>query len=404
MDTIKQIETPYNNATSIFDATNSLLLENGILDSTGTEVAQLEQNPANPAWLFALGCGSLHTSWQERLAKAYACLDPQNCEEDQVLVLASIAGLSRGNGTPSHITVTIKNMSDSDITIPRGTLFRESSTNNEWATASPVSIQGKEEVEGQTVYHSATTTLYCSKDGPFSVSADTIFSMSDEDSDFDLDAKSLSNSVLGENIESIASLRNRISSGDAQTDPVSKAEAEISRLSGVESCSIWFNPNDNATEIWSDGQGNVLTVPGRNAYIAIKGVDIDGRLAEAYFKHMDNPATQGEMTSEYRRGQQSLSVKYDVAVPVPVTINVTYREAGAKDGIGLAIKERISLFSETLSAGENVTSQMVSKWLSDLGYGEIIGCSIGENKEMSSNIQPLQICSFPSESIVLYPV
>ena len=61
MDIVKKIETPYNNAVAILNRTNELLNENNILDSTGTNIAQLEQNIANPAWLFALACGSLHT-------------------------------------------------------------------------------------------------------------------------------------------------------------------------------------------------------------------------------------------------------------------------------------------------------------------------------------------------------
>lgn len=398
MDTTKRIDTPYNNATAAFDATNSLLQENGILDSTGTEVAQLEQNPANPAWLFALACGSLHTSWQEQLAKAYSALDPQNCEEDQVLVLASIAGLSRGNGTPSHITIGIKNLSENDVVIPRGTLFKETSTNHKWATVSDVSIQRKEEIDGETVYHTERATLYCSVDGPFDVSEGTEFKVVDEESGFELKTESLSKSVLGESIETIASLRNRISSGDEQTDPVKKAEEAIGRLSGIESCSIWFNPNATPVAIWSDGEGHDITVPGRNSYIAIKGVDIDGKLAEAYFKHIDVPATTGALSSDYRRGQQVLTVKYNAAEPVTIPIHVKYG-AGAKEGIAFAIKERIASFSETLATGENVTAQMVAEWLTDLGYGEIVGCTIGDDGALISDIQPLQVCAFSPDEI-----
>ena len=109
MDTVKTIESPYNNAVAVINRTNELLNENNIKDSTGNQIAQLEITPANPAWLFALACGSLHTSWQEKIAKAYSALDAQNCEDDQVLVLASIAGLSRDSGTPSHITATLSN-------------------------------------------------------------------------------------------------------------------------------------------------------------------------------------------------------------------------------------------------------------------------------------------------------
>ena len=116
MDSVKTIDTPYNNAVSVLNKTNQLLLENNIKDSTGEAVAQLEATPANPAWLFALACGSLHTSWQEKIAKAYSALDAQNCEDDQVLVLASIAGLSRDSGTPSHITATLSNNGNTSVT------------------------------------------------------------------------------------------------------------------------------------------------------------------------------------------------------------------------------------------------------------------------------------------------
>ena len=111
MDAVKTIETPYSNAVALVNRFNEYLVNNGIMDSNGTELAQLDVNPANPGWLFSLACGNLHTSWQEQLAKAYAALDSQNCEEDQVLVLAALAGLQRGNGTPAHITVSIRNSS-----------------------------------------------------------------------------------------------------------------------------------------------------------------------------------------------------------------------------------------------------------------------------------------------------
>lgn len=133
MDSVKTIDTPYNNAVSVLNKTNQLLLENNIKDSTGEAVAQLEATPANPAWLFALACGSLHTSWQEKIAKAYSALDAQNCEDDQVLVLASIAGLSRDSGTPSHITATLSNNGNTSVTIPVGTIFNESVTGHNWA-------------------------------------------------------------------------------------------------------------------------------------------------------------------------------------------------------------------------------------------------------------------------------
>ena len=46
------------------------------MDSTGSEIAQLEQNVANPCLVVCFGLWSLHTSWQEKLAKGILCLRP----------------------------------------------------------------------------------------------------------------------------------------------------------------------------------------------------------------------------------------------------------------------------------------------------------------------------------------
>ena len=147
MDTAKTIDTPYTNAVALINEANDIFTHYQIKDSTGTEIAQLDQNPSNPAWLFALACGSLHTAWQEQLAKAYACLDPQSCEEDQVLVLAALAGIERGNGTPAHITVQLANNDlVNTVTIPAGTLFSETYSNNSWGLNRNVTLQKKGEL------------------------------------------------------------------------------------------------------------------------------------------------------------------------------------------------------------------------------------------------------------------
>ena len=218
MDTVKTIETPYNNAVSVINKVNELLLENNIKDSTGETIAQMDSTPANPGWLFALACGSLHTSWQERIAKAYSALDPANCEDDQVLVLASIAGLERGNGTPSHVTVLFKNESDSDsITIPLGTIFEELYTNHSWTTNKDITL-----LPEASVY----ATLYSTVDGAYYLPSDISFNNDDYTT---ITVTSSSASIQGENIETIASLRNRLVAGTETSDSKTQAEYAIER-------------------------------------------------------------------------------------------------------------------------------------------------------------------------------
>ena len=386
MDNVKTIDTPYNNAVSVLNKTNQLLLENNIKDSTGEAIAQLEATPANPAWLFALACGSLHTYWQEKIAKAYSALDAQNCEDDQVLVLASIAGIRRNNGTPSHITATLSNNGNTSVTIPVATNFNESVTGHNWAlnrnvTLAPISELG----------HTATVVLYSTEDGGFYVPSATEFINSDYP---DVTCISISRSFEGDNIESLSSLRNRISMGKEQSDFLLQTMNAIERLSGIESCSIWFNKSISQNLIV-----NNKTIPPRNCYISIKGVDITEKLADVYFSYLDIPATVGSIESTCRRGMQDLDIHYDVASEVVVPVYVTIRASDAAAGADGAYSEAVMAMSGTLGCGENLTAQKVSEWVQNVGYGTVIGCNVGTSTSITSNINPDEYVIFTPENI-----
>lgn len=392
MDTVKNVETPYNNAVSAITAANNLFIENGIMDSTGEQLASFELNPANPAWLFALACGSLHTSWQEQLAKAYAALDPQSCEDDQVLVLASLAGISRGNGKPSHVTVLLTNTTNNQMTIPSGTMFKENVAGQSWALDKDVTLAASGD-EG----HSMEAALYSSVDGVFSIPAETTFTVQT-----DLDPNpyngatcvSLAASYEGETIEPLSSLRNRISQGVEQSDFITQAKNAIESLPGIESCSIWFNQQISGPIVI--GQ---VSIPARTCYIAIKGVDITKKLAETYYSNMDIPAVVGALESTTHLGMQDMSVKYDAAAKVTVNVYISIRKSDAASGADGAYREAVLAKSGSLAAGENLTAQMVSEWVMNIGYATVIGCNVGTSTGLVTNIEPNQYVVFTPESI-----
>jgi hypothetical protein len=369
---------------AIFNRTNELLNENNILDSTGTEIAQLEQNVANPAWLFALACGNLHTSWQEQIAKAYAALDPQNCEDDQVLVLASLAGIKRGNGTPTHITVLITNTSDNAIEVPIGTTFTETYANQTWVLNKNVSLNA----HGQQY-----VTLYTTTDGVYDVPSGISYNY---DGELPIICTSSSSSSGGSTIESLSSLRNRISQGEDTSNAIIQAKTAIELLSGIESCSIWFN--QSSTDSLPIGDGS-KSIPPRNAYISIKGYDYSGKLAETYFTYLDVPATVGEQQEEYMIGQQPMSLNFDYSQGNTVSVYVKILSADKAVGAEGAIKTAILAHSGTLSCGANITSQQISEWVQNLGYGTIVSCNVGSATGIISNIAPDEYVVFDEEHI-----
>jgi hypothetical protein len=471
MDNVKKIDIPYNNAVAIINRTNQLLLENNIKDSTGEAIAQFEATPANPAWLFALACGSLHTSWQEQLSKAYSALDPQNCEDDQVLVLASIAGIKRGNGKPSHVTVLITNLESNPIEIPIGSVFTETYTNHSWVLNKTTNI----DANGQQY-----VTLYSTIDGELSLPAHTAFYYA---GNLSIACESSSSSSGGSDIESISSLRNRISQCEDATNFINQAKNAIELLGGIESCTIWFNsssvnsltigggtPTKIQVSITNTGDGDItvqagtkftddtnnkewelfnsinlesgqhktvtlysvlneditvtngtnftysgelsltciavgdsefgsVTIPPREAYISIKGYDFAGKVADTFYEYLDVPATVGAQQELCVLGQQPLSLNFDYAEEAPVKIYVTMRSSDMAVGAEGAVKNAIAAHSGTLACGENVTSQMVSEWVQNLGYGTIIDCSVNTPTGMISSISPTEYCVFNSENI-----
>lgn len=389
MDNVKKIDTPYNNAVAIINRTNQLLLENNIKDSTGEAIAQLEETPANPAWLFALACGQLHTSWQEALSKAYSALDPQNCEDDQVLVLASLAGIKRGNGTPSHITVLIENTSDESLTVPFGTTFTESYVNQTWVLNKNINLLGK----GKQY-----ATLFTTTDGEYIVPSGTDFNYSGE---LSITCVSTSSSSGGSSVESISSLRNRISQGEDSSNFVNQTKVAIELLSGIESCSIWVNSSSTESLVIGSGTSGPITIPPRNAYISIKGYDYSGKIAETYYSYLNIPATVGNNQEQCLIGQQPLTVNFDYAEEAPVNIYVTIKASDMAVGAEGAIKNAISAHSGTLACGENVTSQMVSEWVQNFEYGTVVDCSVGSPSGMISNISPTEYCIFNDNNIVV---
>ena len=389
MDNVKKIDTPYNNAVAIINRTNQLLLENNIKDSTGEAIAQLEETPANPAWLFALACGQLHTSWQEALSKAYSALDPQNCEDDQVLVLASLAGIKRGNGTPSHITVLIENTSDESLTVPFGTTFTESYVKQTWVLNKNINLLGK----GKQY-----ATLFTTTDGEYIVPSGTDFNYSGE---LSITCVSTSSSSGGSSVESISSLRNRISQGEDSSNFVNQTKVAIELLSGIESCSIWINSSSTESLVIGSGTSGSITIPPRNAYISIKGYDYSGKIAETYYSYLNIPATVGNNQEQCLIGQQPLTVNFNYSEEAPVNIYVTIKASDMAVGSEDAIKNAISAHSGTLACGENVTSQMVSEWVQNFEYGTVVDCSVGSPSGMISNISPTEYCIFNNNNIVV---
>jgi hypothetical protein len=149
----------------------------------------------------------------------------------------------------------------------------------------------------------------------------------------------------------------------------------------------------------SDSVFGTVTIPPRTAYLSIRGYDYSDKVAETYYTYLDVPATVGKQREEYLLGQELIPLNFDYADESTVQIFVTMRSSDMATGAEGAVKEAIMMHSGTLACGENVTSQMVSEWVQNLGYGTIVGCNIETVTGITSNIGPTEYCVFNENSI-----
>ena len=123
----------------------------------------------------------------------------------------------------------ITNLSSDAITIPIGSTFTETYANQTWVLNKNLAINPNSQ---------QYVTLYTITEGEFIVPSGITFNYNGS---LPLACVSYTSSSGGSDIESISSLRNRISQGTGATSFLIQAKRAIELLSGIESCTIWMN-------------------------------------------------------------------------------------------------------------------------------------------------------------------
>lgn len=364
----KQVNTAEENANTYADYVDLAFANAGITTKEGNPML-VSRLAGSPTWLLALAHGSVATEWQERCRKAYYALDPSNCDDDQVLNLAMLAGVVSSYADTPYTQVTVEN--------PYGYSLYLNSTNCEFVDAGTDSKwylgQGINLAPG----YSMTVLIYCSKHD-VSIPANTALtlkSLAVPSAFNDITVITEYNSRLEGAEKSIAQLRNDIQLGYENVDVITQCQNAIARLNGIRKCSIFFN----------EDPANAITLPGsislaaRKAFICIEGADADDLLAQTYYKYMNVATIQGPnyLTSSTRVGASEHEVYYSQAQSQMCYIKVTVKSYGSDLTYQQRIKDILLTYSGTMAVGEDITSQLVNEWLANLGvYVKVLDADV----------------------------
>ena len=326
----------------------------------------------SPTWLFALAQGQNTTEWQERLRKAYFSLDIEKCDDEQVYVLATLAGVLFKEQSAPMIALTITNNEASPITINATTCYAEDTfASGKWYPGVARTLASDE---------TATILFYC-EDKQGIVPPNTTFVIKSTNASFSDMTKTptYGSTVLFEG-ESAADLRNRVLLlGSYAVDQITQAQNAIANLNGIVKCSIYFNPDANLPLPLPGG----IQLPARSSFICVQGVDVDNLLATTYFKYMNVQSyqTQDSLRSEAIVGASQLFVYYSPATEVMPYIKIILDPTdNTTTTYPDYIRQILMAHKYDMSIGAPITAQKISAWI-DQGnrYGTIIDTKLSVN-------------------------
>lgn len=366
------VNTTEENASDYLNKANNLLAQYGVVDKEGNP-ARLVALAGSPTWLFALAQGQNTTEWQERLRKAYYSLDIEKCDDEQVYVLATLAGVLFKEQSSPMISLLVKNTEDEAIVLNASSCYAiDSFGENKWYPGNAYTLASQEE---------ARILFYC-EDKAGSVPPNTLFTIKSTNTPSafaDISIVTTESSTILFQGETAADLRNRVLLGSYAFDQITQAETAIQNLNGITKCSIYFNPDANLP---MPLPGNIQ-LPPRTAFVCIQGVDTDNLLATTYFKYMNVQSyqTQDSLRSETVVGASQLFVYYSPATEVKPYIKIILDPTDtAINTYPDYIKQILMEHKYDITIGAPITAQKISAWI-DQGnkYGVIVDTKLSSD-------------------------
>lgn len=360
-----------DNALALLDTINGLLVTNNVKDSDGNQ-AVIYVNVASPIWLILLAVGTAITVFQYLVQAAGDSLNIESCSNQQVLNLATVAGVDRTPGTRTNLAVTVTATAAGCTITPADLLFYSDSISFAPLTTTVIGSNASVVIQTQATEDGALIIL----PGEINHFISTPVGVA-----------SVSNalaSIPGTEQESVTSLRRRIQQGSGLVSSLDAAIGAIRGLPGINQCNIFFNPSLVSNLVLEGG-----TVLGpRQAAIFVYGSS--SLLAETYLEHMLSE-TVGALTQVYTTlGGQSFTVRYENATLKYYYVRVYVATGSGQEGYLTEIQRLLIGSSATLDIGQDYSQQYLLNYLDDFPYATIIGLQVSMDNVSWSDITAME--------------
>lgn len=269
-----EIKTPEENASDLVTYINTYCQDHGVKNSKG-EIISVEENVANPFYMWIYGQSYLTTILQKLIYNAGCTLSIPEASERQLLNLADIAGIKRRGATKTTIQGTVYASTEEGCVITTEDTVTLYIGNQEVIFHPAFDIEINENETHQIIF-------VAERYGAFNISANTITAFDEEIPG--LRRLETLASIPGQNEETIANLRSRIQRRSVEGTQVDKAAEAIQGLEGVSLCNIYFNYSPSVIDYV--GSRNIPVLP-RTALVLVQGWSMDeNAIAKMFYRYL----------------------------------------------------------------------------------------------------------------------
>ena len=356
-----EVKTPDENLDDVVTYINDYCQEHNITNSLG-EVIYIDANEANPFYQMLRGISYLTTIMQKLQYSAGCSVSVAESSERQLLNLSDIAGIHRTKATRTIIPGVV--YADLPDTGAQECVITQDMTATIIIAGQDITFHPAFDVT-VPIGESRNIVLVAEEFGSFNISANTITQFDDPVPG--LRMLSTGASTPGQELESIASLRERLQRRTVESTQIEKAASAIQNLEGVAMCNIFFNYSPWENETVSYGNTSIV-VPPRQALVLVQGWSTDPTaIARTFYRYLMCKTTgstvEGAREQIYTtKANQSLSVwvvppkQQDVYIRIFIKDVLSYEQI---DGI----KDVICSMAGSLVIGQSITSVDVIKYV-----------------------------------------
>ena len=317
----------------------------------------------NVVWWCCLAIGVIRASYDITLAAAKNSLNVALCDDEQLLNLAPIAGVTPLPG--SYATLQVQFTGDATgQTVLAGTHVKISNITAMFVTNVDLVVPASTAASVATTCDTIGAIVVTN--GQVSGTVETLPHIAS--------VTNTVSAISGAAPETMSAFRTRIITGKTIGNNLDGLTVALRSLSGIQYAAAYYNTS-LTTPLTLPGS---ISLPARTLYMVVLGSSSE--IADTYAARSMAPTYGSQSQTFTSKSGQAITVNYDLATTTPIYVQVFVNNSAYKETTYIAqIQAAVLTLAGQVSIGQTITQEMVSAVFANATYATINGVSVSLN-------------------------